>query len=135
VLTLSIYHEPRAITPVLPAVALLGGGVLLKLPWKKAAVALAILLLIGGIVQFYAVSFEPLHGLVEGTSLRLPLFGETPLLAWGGYLQRPDEGATDHRYWIQPDILERMEQQRVAQGWILSGWAAGQRTDNSTLST
>jgi hypothetical protein len=117
VLTLSIYHEARAITPVLPAVALLGSGFLLKLPWKGVRVLLVILLIAGGVVQFYAVSFEPLHRLVTATSLRLPLLGETSLLGWGGYLQRPDAAATDHRYWIEPDVLKRMEEERQAQGW------------------
>lgn len=117
VLTLSIYHEARAITPVLPAVALLGGMVLLKLPWKKVRALLFAVLVVIGLVQFYAVSFEPLHRLVIATRLRLPLLGETSLLGWGGYLQLPDSGATDSRYWIEPDVLQRMEQQRLAQQW------------------
>lgn len=117
VLTLSIYHEARAITPVLPAVALLGSGLILKLPWKKVRTLLLIVLVIVGIVQFYAVSFEPLHGLVLATRLRLPLLGETSLLGWGGYLQLPDAEATDHRYWVEPDVLQRMEQERIAQQW------------------
>lgn len=117
VLTLSIYHEARAITPVLPAIALLGAGILLRLPWKRVIVLLVIVLIAVGLVQFYAVSFEPLHGLVGATLLRLPLLGETSLLGWGGYLQLPDSAATDPRYWIQPDVLQRMEEQRLAQGW------------------
>jgi hypothetical protein len=117
VLTLSIYHEARAITPVLPAIALVGAGLLLSLPWKRVIALLVIILIVVGLVQFYAVSFEPLHGLVGATSLRLPLLGETSLLGWGGYLQLPDSAATDHRYWIEPDVLQRMEEQRLAQGW------------------
>jgi 4-amino-4-deoxy-L-arabinose transferase-like glycosyltransferase len=117
VLTLSIYHEARAITPVLPAIALLGGGLLLKLPWRKVRILLVALLILIGLVQFYAVSFEPLHGLVTAVSVRLPVLGQTSLLGWGGYLQRPDADATDHRYWIEPDVLQRMEEERLARGW------------------
>jgi 4-amino-4-deoxy-L-arabinose transferase-like glycosyltransferase len=117
VLTLSIYHEARAITPVLPAIALLGSGLLLKLPWRRVRVLLVVLLILVGLVQFYAVSFEPLHGLVTATSLRLPVLGQTSMLGWGGYLQRPDADATDHRYWIEPDVLQRMEEERLARGW------------------
>lgn len=117
VLTLSIYHETRAITPVLPAVALLGSAVLLKLPWKKVRALLFVVLVLIGIVQFYAVSFGPLHRLVMVTELRLPLLGETSLLGRGLYLQLPDSGGTDRRYWIEPDVLQRMEQERLAQQW------------------
>jgi len=90
---------------------------LLKLPWKKVRALLLAILVIVGTVQFYAVSFEPLHSLVLATRLRLPLLGETSLLGWGGYLLLPDSGATDHRYWIEPDVLQRMEQQRLAEQW------------------
>jgi 4-amino-4-deoxy-L-arabinose transferase-like glycosyltransferase len=117
VLTLSIYHEPRAITPVLPAIALLGAGLILQISWRAARTVLVVMLVFFGVVQFYAVSFERLHGLVEAASLRLPLLGETSLLGRGGYLQRPDAEATDSGYWIEPDVLERMERERLAQGW------------------
>ena len=117
VLTMSIYHETRAITPVLPAVALLGAGLILKIPWRSVRTVLIVVLMLFGIVQFYAVSFEPLHGLVEATSLRLPFLGDTGLLGRGGYLQVPDAEATDSGYWIEPDVLERMEAERLAQGW------------------
>ena len=117
VLTLSIYHETRAITPVLPAIALLGAGLILKIPWRSVRIVLVVLLLLFGVIQFYAVSFEPLHGLVEATSLRLPLLGDTGMLGRGGYLQVPDAAATDSGYWIEPDVLQRMEQERLAQDW------------------
>jgi 4-amino-4-deoxy-L-arabinose transferase-like glycosyltransferase len=117
VLTLSIYHETRAITPVLPAIALLAAGLILKIPWRSVRSVLIALLVVIGIVQFYAVSFEPLHGLVDASSLRLPFLGDTGLLGRGGYLQVPDAAATDSGYWIEPDVLERMEGERLAQGW------------------
>jgi hypothetical protein len=80
-------------------------------------ILLVALLILIGLVQFYAVSFEPLHGLVTATALRLPVLGRTSLLGWGGYLQRPDAEATDRRWWIEPDVLQRMEEARRAQGW------------------
>ncbi len=117
VLTMSIYHETRAITPVLPAIALLGAGLILKIPWRSVRTVLIVVLMLFGIVQFYAVSFEPLHGLVETTSLQLPFLGNTGLLGRGGYLQVPDAAATDSGYWIEPDVLERMEKERLAHTW------------------
>lgn len=117
VLTLSIYHETRAITPVLPAIALLGAGLILKIPWRTVRNLLIVVLVVVGVVQFYAVSFEPLHDLVESTSLRLPFLGDTGLLGRGGYLQVPDAAATDSEYWIEPDVLARMEEERQVQGW------------------
>jgi hypothetical protein len=42
----------------------------------------------------------------------VPGWGETSIFAQGGYLELPDEGQTDRGYWIQPDILRRMEERR-----------------------
>jgi 4-amino-4-deoxy-L-arabinose transferase-like glycosyltransferase len=113
-LTLSIYQETRAFTPALPAVALLFAAALFTLPWQKLRLALLILLLVFGLVQFYVISYEPAHRLLPPSAAELPLWGRTTTFAQGVYIQLPDEGRTDRGYWIQPDVLERMEVQREA---------------------
>jgi 4-amino-4-deoxy-L-arabinose transferase-like glycosyltransferase len=123
-LTFSIYQETRAFTPVLPAIALIFGAALLKIPWRPLRWGLLAVALIFGLVQYLAVSYEPVNKLfqvqtgssAEIPSLALPLWGETSVIAQGGYLELPDEGPTDRGYWIQPDILRRMEQRREEQG-------------------
>jgi len=113
-LTFSIYQETRAFTPVLPAVALIFGVSLLKLPWRWLRTALLALILAFGVVQFCVLSYEPVHRLLPPRTFVLPFWGQTSLMAQGGYLDLPDEGPTDRGYWVQPDILRRMEEQRVA---------------------
>ncbi len=116
VLTLSIYQETRALTPVLPAVALIFGAALLKLPWRRLRWGLLALILVFGAVQFLVLSYEPVNRLLPPRQLDLPGWGRSSTLAQGVYIQLPDEGVTDSGYWIEPDVLERMEDYRQAEG-------------------
>jgi 4-amino-4-deoxy-L-arabinose transferase-like glycosyltransferase len=116
VLTFSIYHETRAIVPALPAVALLFASALFKLPWRRFRIGLLVLVLAFGFVQFFAVSYEPVSRLLPTGSVLSPLWGRISLFAQGDFIQLPDEGDTDSGYWIEPDVLGRMEERRVALG-------------------
>jgi 4-amino-4-deoxy-L-arabinose transferase-like glycosyltransferase len=113
-LTFSIYHETRAFTPVLPAVALLFGAALLKLPWRPVRWGILALAVAFGLLQFLALSYEPVNRLLPARTFALPLWGPSGSFAQGVYLQLPDEGQTDRGYWIHPDVLARMEQRRQA---------------------
>ena len=113
-LTLSIYQETRALTPALPAVALILGAALFKLPWRRVRLALLVLLLAFGLLQFFVVSYEPVYRLLPPSTAELPLWGRTTSFAQGVYIQLPDEGRTDRGYWIEPDVLQRMEARRQA---------------------
>jgi 4-amino-4-deoxy-L-arabinose transferase-like glycosyltransferase len=114
ILTLSIYHETRAFTPVLPAIALLLGAGLLKLPGRRLRLGLLILLLGFGLLQFTILSYESAQKLVPSRPFTLPFWGRTTSFAQGVYIQLPDEGETDRGYWIEPDVLQRIEEQRLA---------------------
>ncbi len=122
-LSLSIYQETRALTPALPAVALLVSAALYTLPWPRLRLALLALLFGFGLVQFFVVSYEPVYRLLTPVTFQLPLWGRTTSLAQGVYIQLPDEGRTDSGYWIQPDILARMEDERLASGSELGSLA------------
>jgi 4-amino-4-deoxy-L-arabinose transferase-like glycosyltransferase len=132
-LTLSIYQESRAFTPVLPAVALLFGAALFKLSseaplpgtWtapdrpgrgRWVSGGLLGLVLAFALVQFFALTYEPVHRLLPPKTFTVPLLGATSSWAQGVYIQLPDEGQTDRGYWIEPDVLRRMEQRRLALG-------------------
>ena len=115
-LTLSIYHETRAFTPALPAAALLFGAALLKLPWRWLRRGILALVLVFGLVQFMALTYEPVQRILPPKTIDLPIWGPTSTLAQGGFIQLPDEGQTDRGYWIEPDVLQRMEEWRLAQG-------------------
>ena len=115
-LTLSIYQETRALTPALPAVALLFGTALLALPWRKIAMALSAIVLLFGLLQFFVVSWEPAYNLMTPKTVHLPAWGRTSFFAQGVYIQLPDEGKTDRGYAIYPDVLKRMEARRQELG-------------------
>ncbi len=115
-LTLSIYHETRAFTPVLPAVALIFGAALLKLPWQRFRRALLVVLLGFGLLQFLVLSYEAVNRLLPPRIWSLPVWGLTSSFAQASYIQLPDEGITDHAYWIEPDVLQRMEKRRQVLG-------------------
>jgi 4-amino-4-deoxy-L-arabinose transferase-like glycosyltransferase len=115
-LTFSIYQETRAFVPALPAIALIFGAAFQKLPWRRLRLGLLVLALTFGLVQFLALSYAPVSRLLPTRTFALPLWGQTSVLARGGYLELPDEGPTDRGYWIQPDILKRMEDHRQALG-------------------
>lgn len=115
-LTLSIYQETRAFTPVLPAVALIVAAAWAKLPGRRVRWALLGVVLAVGLVQCFALSYEPVQRVLPARVLDLPGWGQTSVWAQGVYIQLPDEGPTDSGYWIQDDILQRMEAQRRAVG-------------------
>ncbi len=115
-LTLSIYQETRAFTPALPAVALIVAAAWAKLPWRRLRGALLGVLLAVGLVQFFALTYEPVQRALPAQVLDLPGWGQTSVWAQGVYIQLPDEGQTDSGYWIQDDILQRMEEQRQEVG-------------------
>jgi 4-amino-4-deoxy-L-arabinose transferase-like glycosyltransferase len=116
ILSFSIYQETRAITPVLPAIALLASAALYKLPWRRLRAALLLLLFGFGLVQFFVVSYETAYRVLTPVSFQLPIWGRSTSVAQGVYIQLPDEGMTDSGYWIQPDIMDRMEEGRQASG-------------------
>jgi 4-amino-4-deoxy-L-arabinose transferase-like glycosyltransferase len=115
-LTFSIYDESRAFTPVLPAVALLMGAAFAKLPWRRLRLGLLSLVLIFGLLQFCVLSYEAANRLLPPRDFTLPVPGRSGVFAESVYIQLPDEGQTDHRYWIQPDVLARTEQHRLELG-------------------
>ncbi len=116
VMTLSIYRKSRGIIPLLPALALLLAGGLLKLPRRRVATVLVLILIGWGLLQFVVLSYPGPHWLAEQTRFRAPILGETGLFAQGGTVQLPASGETDPAYWVGPDLLGRVEAGRQTSG-------------------
>ena len=117
VLSTSIYHEHRAITPLLPALGIVLAGALLNLPWRRLGTILIALTIVFGFVQFYAVSYTETRWLVTDTLFSRPILGQWSIFAQGPYLETPDSEANDPGYWIAPDVLQRVEVTRQREGW------------------
>ncbi len=116
ILSTSIYHEHRAITPLLPILAIILAGVLRALPWRRFRMALVVLILLFGIAQFFATSYQEGRWLVTKTLLPQPVLGQRSLFAWGPYLETPDSENNDPRYEIATDVLAHVEASRQQQG-------------------
>jgi 4-amino-4-deoxy-L-arabinose transferase-like glycosyltransferase len=127
ILSTSIYHEDRAITPILPFLAILLAAMLLRLPWRPLRAGLVVLAVGFGLVQFFAVSYTEAHGLVAETAFPSPLLGQAGLFAQGPYIEVPDSGLNDPGFWIVDDVLSRVEATRQREGWetISMGVLAG----------
>ncbi len=117
ILTTSIYKEHRAITPLLPVLGVMLAGVLLALPWRRLRLAILGLVVTFGLVQFLAISYTGFHGLVDRTTFGRRILGQPGLFAQGQYLETPDSGRNDPRFWITGDVLQRVEATRQRQGW------------------
>jgi 4-amino-4-deoxy-L-arabinose transferase-like glycosyltransferase len=117
ILSTSIYHEDRAITPILPFLAIILAAMLLKLPWRPLRITLILLAVGFGLVQFFAVSYTEVHALVMKTAFESPLLGQAGLFAQGPYIEVPDSGLNDPGFWIVDDVLSRVEATRLDEGW------------------
>jgi 4-amino-4-deoxy-L-arabinose transferase-like glycosyltransferase len=117
ILSTSIYHETRAITPLLPLVALFLAAALLTVPWRRLRIPLIAVTLLFGLVQFLAVSYTETHALAEATRFPVRVLGQAGLFAEGAYVELPDSGGNDPGFWIADDVLPRVETTRQARGW------------------
>jgi 4-amino-4-deoxy-L-arabinose transferase-like glycosyltransferase len=115
VYTLSGHREARAIMPVLPSVALILAWGLLAIPEKAVRGALLVLVLLFGAVQFFVLSYDAFAWVPSQTATELPLLGRVNLFAEGDHIQWPNSGVNDSRYWVIPDVFERIRQERGGQ--------------------
>jgi hypothetical protein len=110
--TLSTHRDARAIMPVLPSVALILAWGLSVIPRKAVRGALLILVLLFGVVQFFVLSYDTFAWVPSRTATQLPLVGRVNLFAEGDHIQWPNSGINDSRYWVMPDIFERIREER-----------------------
>jgi len=96
----------RFLMPILPALALLIARGLTMIPHRNLQRAAALLVALGALAQFFALSYDGLDGLRRAAIIDLPRGGKFNLLAHGYQIQLPATGPTDPRYWIVPDILD-----------------------------
>jgi 4-amino-4-deoxy-L-arabinose transferase-like glycosyltransferase len=97
----SIIHS-RYIMPLLPPLGIAIALWLNQLHPRWVRLLLIGLIVVGALFQFSALSFDALAGVQE----------QVPLLAEGLSIQLPSSGQTDSGYWVVPDILEYIDEQR-----------------------
>jgi 4-amino-4-deoxy-L-arabinose transferase-like glycosyltransferase len=117
ILSTSIYKEDRAVTPILPFLGVILAAMLLKLPGRPLRIALIVLAVTFGLVQFFAVSYTEAYWLVDKTRFKAPLLGQGGLFDQGPYVEVPDSGPNDPGFWIVSDVLRSVEDTRLREGW------------------
>ncbi len=132
IFTLSFTRSPRYTAPLLPPVALITARGLLMVKNTRTKNLLLSLLVVAGLFQFFVLSYDGLAWLGEEATWHLPVVGEVSLLARGGYIQTPNRGETDSRYWVAPDILQALHEGAKVKG---QGVKLGLLVNNAHLNT
>jgi hypothetical protein len=116
VFTFSQTMNSRFDVALLPPLALLSARGLreIKLVLGRRIIIAVVVLL--GLVQFFALSYDGLDWLRESARVELPGLGEVNLLAEGSYVELPSSDRTDSRYFVAPLVLDLLEEQRVRDG-------------------
>jgi len=114
--TLSTTASPRFLVSALPSAALLTAHGLLSLPWGRVRAVLLVAVISFGLLQFFALSYDGLGGVREGMTLNLPGGNTVSILAESRLIGLPNSGPTDSRYWIGPDILDRIGEEMSSSG-------------------
>ena len=116
IFTISLTRSPRFTAPFLPPVALITARGLFMVKEARMKSLLSSLLVLFGLFQFFVLSYDGLAWLGEEATWHLPLMGELSLLARGGYIQTPNRGQTDSRYWVAPEILQSLQEMAKVRG-------------------
>jgi len=118
IFALSFTRSPRYTVPLLPPVAIITARGLLLVKNARTRSLLLSLLVAMGLFQFFVLSYDTWAWIPERTSFNLPFVGRVGFLAQGAHIRSPNRGTTDSGYWIGPDVLEFISQdkQRVGNG-------------------
>lgn len=116
VFAFSLTMNPRFDIALLPPLALISALGLCEIKKKfirRAFVGMVILL---GLVQFFALSYDDMDWLRDRAMLNGPWAGAVNLLAEGSYIELPASGRNDERYFIGPRVLREVQQDMLLDG-------------------
>ncbi|NIN66902.1 MAG: hypothetical protein GTO63_19850, partial [Anaerolineae bacterium] len=116
VFTLSLTMNSRFDLALLPAAALITARGILSLPTRALRSGVVTVLVICGLVQFFALSYDELDWLREEATIDLPGVGKVNLLGEGMYIEFPRSGVTDPRYFVPPRVLEQVSTDMKLEG-------------------
>ncbi len=116
VFTFSLTGSSRFNMAFLPSVALITARGLQRLRRSALRWALISLVVLWGLVEFFALSYDGLGWLRERAMLTTPLKFRINLLAQGQYIELPASGRTDPGYYVVPQILDQVMMDRLEDG-------------------
>lgn len=115
VFTLSLTMNPRFDIALLPPLALISARGLHEIRVGIIRRTLVSIVILVGLVQFLALSYDDLDWLRDKASVNTP-WGEVNLLAEGSYIELPASGRNDKRYFIGPQVLNLVQEDMVMEG-------------------
>lgn len=116
VFTFSLATSARFNMALLPSVALVTARGFLRPQRFALRSALLCLLVVGGLTQFFALSYDDLDWLRARAVISFPAKVEINLLAQGQYIELPASGSTDPGYHIVPQVLDQVMSDRLEGG-------------------
>ena len=106
IFTFSRTMNSRFDVALLPPLALISAYGLNEIrPTLTRGVVISLVVLIG-LVQFFALSYDDLGWLRERALVQMPWGGQVSLLGEGSYIELPSSGRTDARYSLGPTVLD-----------------------------
>ena len=109
IFTFSLTMNSRFDVALLPPLALVSAYGLFQIRSALVGRAVVSLVVLVGVLQFFALSYDDLGWLRERAVVRVPWGGEVNLLGEGSYIELPSSGRTDARYFVGAPLLEFIE--------------------------
>ena len=116
IFTFSLTLNSRFDVALLPPLALISAYGLFAINSALARRAAISLVVVIGLVQFFALSYDDLGWLRAKALVRMPWGGQVNLLGEGSYVELPSSDRTDARYFVGPLVLDFIEQDRQRDG-------------------
>lgn len=109
IFTFSLTMNARFDVGLLPSLALISAYGLCEIRAALVRRVVVSLVVLVGVLQFFALSYDDLSWLRERAVVTVPWGGEVSLLGEGSYIELPSSGRTDARYFVGPLVLEFIE--------------------------
>ncbi len=116
IFTFSLTMNSRFDVALLPPLALISAHGLLAIDSTLARRAVVSLVVVIGLVQFFALSYDDLGWLRVRAVVRMPWGGQVNLLGEGSYVELPSSDRTDARYFVGPLVLDFIEEDMQRDG-------------------
>jgi hypothetical protein len=116
IFTFSLTMNPRFDVALIPPLALISARGIYEIKSVAARRIVVSLVILVGLLQLFALSFDNPAWLREMALVDVPWGGEVNLLAEGSYVELPSSGRTDERYFVGPQALEVIQEDMLADG-------------------
>jgi 4-amino-4-deoxy-L-arabinose transferase-like glycosyltransferase len=116
IFTFSLTMNSRFDVGLLPPLALISARGLYEIKTALIRRAVISIVILVGLVQFFALSYDDLDSLRNVALVNTPWGGKVNLLAEGSYIELPASGRNHEGYFIGPQVLDLIEEDMLRDG-------------------